>query len=94
MLRFVQDIPLRPAHPSYKTLTNIEEGLAQFTDRPMLFVWGMRDWCFTPAFLNEWVRRFPDAEVQRLERASHYLFEDEPDAVLACLRKFLDRHER
>jgi hypothetical protein len=32
--------------------------------------------------------------VQRLEQASHYLFEDEPDAVLACLRKFLDRRER
>jgi haloalkane dehalogenase len=94
VLRFVEDIPLRPSHPSYPTLTSIEEGLAQFADRPMLLVWGMRDWCFTPAFLDEWVRRFPDAEVQRLERASHYLFEDEPDAVLACLRNFLDRHER
>jgi haloalkane dehalogenase len=93
VLRFVQDIPLRPAHPSYKTLTSIEEGLAQFTNRPMLLVWGMQDWCFTPAFLDEWVRRFPQAEVQRLEQAPHYLFEDEPEAILACLRVFLDRHD-
>jgi haloalkane dehalogenase len=94
VLRFVQDIPLRPAHPSYPTLTRIEEGLSQFADRPMLFVWGMRDWCFTPAFLDEWVRRFPQAEVQRLEQASHFVFEDAPDAVLAHVRQFLDRHNR
>jgi haloalkane dehalogenase len=54
----------------------------------------MRDWCFTPAFLDEWVRRFPKAEVQRLEQASHFVFEDEPDAVLARVRRFLDRHDR
>jgi len=94
VLRFVEDIPLRPSHPSYPTLTNIEQGLTQFVDHPMLIVWGMRDWCFTPAFLDEWVRRFPRAEVQRLGQASHYVFEDEPDAVLAHVRRFLHRHDR
>jgi len=91
VLRFVQDIPLRRAHPSYNTLVKIEEGLAQFAGQPMLFVWGMRDWCFTPAFLKEWLHRFPHAEAHRLEGASHYLFEDEPETVLAALRGFLDR---
>lgn len=89
--RFVQDIPLRPSHPSFGTLVQIEEGLSQFRSRPMLLLWGMRDWCFTPMFLDEWITRFPDAEVVRQDQASHYLFEDAPDAVLGTLREFLGR---
>ena len=52
VLRFVQDIPLSQSHPSYGTLAAIEESLSQFRDRPMLLIWGERDWCFTPAFLE------------------------------------------
>ena len=36
-LRFVQDIPLEPSHPSYRTLTEVEEGLSQFQQAPMHF---------------------------------------------------------
>jgi haloalkane dehalogenase len=57
--RFVQDIPLRPDHPSYRTLVEVEQSLAQHGGKPMLLAWGMRDWCFTPAFLAEWRQRFP-----------------------------------
>jgi haloalkane dehalogenase len=89
--RFVQDIPLRPSHPSFGTLVQIEEGLSQFQTRPMLLLWGMRDWCFTPLFLEEWIRRFPDAQVARLAQASHYLFEDAPGLVLGRIREFLGR---
>ena len=49
VLRFVLDIPMRPSHPSYQTLVKIEEGLAQFAGQPICLIWGMRDWCFTPA---------------------------------------------
>ncbi|REJ85182.1 MAG: alpha/beta fold hydrolase [Planctomycetota bacterium] len=87
--RFVQDIPLRPSHPSYKTLVEIEESLAQFQNHPMLLIWGMRDWCFTPTFLDEWIERFPQAAVRRLGDASHYVFEDAPREVAAGMREFL-----
>jgi haloalkane dehalogenase len=87
--RFVQDIPLKPGHPSYNTLVEVEQSLKQWRQHPMLLLWGMQDWCFTPAFLAEWEQRFPQAEVERLESASHYLFEDEPDAVLNRLREFV-----
>lgn len=92
--RFVQDIPLRPSHPSFGTLVQIEEGLSQFQSYPMLLVWGMRDWCFTPLFLDEWICRFPGAQIVRLEQASHYLFEDAPDAVLGTIREFLGPPQR
>jgi haloalkane dehalogenase len=92
VLRFVQDIPMSPAHPSYATLVSIEEQLSKFQHSPMLFVWGMRDWCFTPAFLEEFLKRFPNAEALRLEDAGHYVFEDAPEAILARLREFLRAH--
>jgi cis-3-alkyl-4-acyloxetan-2-one decarboxylase len=89
--RFVQEIPMRPSHPSYATLEAIERGLEQFRDRPMLLVWGERDWCFTTQFLEEWERRFPEAETLRLPDAGHYLFEDAPDRILPPLKEFLTR---
>lgn len=89
--RFVQDIPLRPSHPSYQRLLRIEEGLAQFRDRPMLLPWGERDWCFTPEFRREFERRFPQAESFPIADAGHYLFEDAPAALIERLREFLAR---
>jgi haloalkane dehalogenase len=92
VLRFVQDIPLSPAHPSHSTLVSIEERLADFRSFPMLLVWGMQDWCFTPAFLSEFQERFPNAETLQLEDAGHYVFEDAPDAIVARVRSFLKAH--
>lgn len=89
VLRFVQDIPLSPSHPSYGTLAEIEAGLASLSEKPMLLVWGMKDWCFTPAFLAEFRRRFPQAESVEIADAGHYVFEDAPQRVLDALRGFL-----
>ncbi len=90
--RFVQDIPLAPAHRSYAELTAIDESLDEFRDRPAILLWGERDWCFTPRFREVWQRRLPDAEVHRFEDASHYVSEDAADEVLAALDGFLARH--
>jgi cis-3-alkyl-4-acyloxetan-2-one decarboxylase len=87
--RFVEDIPLQRDHPSYGTLVEIEESLKGFRDRRFLFVWGMQDWCFTPEFLEEWLERFPEAEVLRLPKASHYVFEDAPEECAGRIRAFL-----
>lgn len=90
--RFIEDIPLKPAHPSYQTLFEIEEGLAQFQDKPLLLIWGERDWCFTPYFLEEFQQRFPQAETLRIADAGHYVFEDAIEQVLPRIRQFLDAH--
>jgi len=90
--RFVLDIPLRPDHPSYRTLTEIEAGLPKFQQHPICLIWGMRDWCFTPAFLDRFLAFFPRAEVHRLEDASHYVIEDAHERIVPLVDAFLRRH--
>ncbi len=90
--RFVLDIPLNESHPSYQTLVAIEEGLAQFRQHPVCLIWGMRDWCFSPWFLERFLGFFPQAEVHRLPDASHYLLEDAPEQVVPLIEQFLQKH--
>ncbi len=92
VMRFVQDIPLNKSHPSYNTLVEVEEGLAQFADSPMQLIWGLRDWCFTPEFLKEFQRRFPKAQTTAFEDAGHYVFEDACELIPAVVRSFLEQN--
>ena len=87
--RFVKDIPMRPDHPSYATLSAIDAGLARLADKPTCIVWGERDWVFTPDLRRAWQERFPRAEVHPIEDAGHYLLEDAGERVVAHLRSFL-----
>jgi haloalkane dehalogenase len=89
--RFVMDIPLKPSHPSYRTLVDIENGLAQFRNRPACFIWGMKDWCFTPWFLEKFREYLPQAEVHKIEDAAHYLVQDSPEEIIAIMREFLKK---
>ncbi len=86
--RFVRDIPLTPTHPTYKTLGDIEAKLPLFAGKPVCLIWGMLDWCFTPAYLKRFLQFFPEADVHRLENAHHYLLEDAPDDVIAAMDSF------
>lgn len=92
--RFVADIPLAPSHPTYQTLRQIEEGLGQFRHRPVCLVWGMRDWCFTPAYLGRFLEFFPEAAVHRLDQAGHYVIEDAHEAIVPIVQDFLARSGR
>lgn len=89
--RFVQDIPMDPGHPSWAELLEIEAGLSGFADRPVLIVWGERDFCFTPSFREDWQRRFPAAEVHAFADAGHYVVEDATARVVPIVQAFLAR---
>lgn len=89
-LRFVEDIPLSPSHPSWNELARIEAGLPALEPKPMCVVWGERDWCFTPAFRREWQRRFPRARVHVADEAGHWVMEDARDDVVRWMAEFLD----
>jgi haloalkane dehalogenase len=89
-LRFVEDIPMSSAHPTWATLSAIEAGLPSFAGRPMLIVWGAKDFVFDDWFLGEWRRRFPQAIVHRLEDAGHYVIEDAHERIVPWIREFLD----
>jgi haloalkane dehalogenase len=90
--RFVQDIPLRPGDRSYDLLSFAQDRLALFVDTPMLIGWGMRDFVFDRHFLDEWMRRFPRAQVHRFPQAGHYVLEDEPGELVPLVREFLAAH--
>jgi cis-3-alkyl-4-acyloxetan-2-one decarboxylase len=94
ILRFVQDIPLRAGDRSYELVSWVQDRLHLLGSVPMLIVWGMKDFVFDHHFLDEWVRRFPDAEVHRFPQAGHYLVEDEVDAVRDRMKVFLATHPR
>jgi len=89
VLRFVEDIPLDEAHPSWPELVRIETGLALLAGKPMLICWGGKDFCFNDHFFAEWQQRFPNAETLYLPQAGHYLLEDEFDAVRDRIRSFV-----
>jgi haloalkane dehalogenase len=90
-LRFVQDIPLSAADPSYALVEQTGRRLERLAATPMLICWGDRDVVFDGDYLAEWRRRFPRAEVRRFADAGHYVLEDVPGPVLEVLTEFLNR---
>lgn len=86
--QFVKDIPLRESHPSYRTLVEVEESLAQFATLPTCIVWGERDFCFTPHFRDQWIERFPNARVLSMDDAGHYVLEDAHKRATQWLGEF------
>jgi len=91
ILKFVQDIPVASSDESYPTLKSIEESLFRFGQTPMLICWGERDFIFDAEFLDEWIRRFPAAELHRFPNAGHYVLEDAGDSIIPLVQAFLGR---
>jgi pimeloyl-ACP methyl ester carboxylesterase len=89
VLRFVQDIPLKPTDPSYATVSEVEAGLLKLTHVPMLICWGEKDFVFDLDFLAEWRRRFPQAEVHSFPDAAHLLLEDAGDRIIPLIVRHL-----
>lgn len=90
-LRFVQDIPLAPGDAAFEPLRQIEEALPRFRQTPALACWGMQDFVFDRHFLDEWRRRWPQAEVHEFAQAGHYVLEDEAEAIVPLVAEFLAR---
>ena len=90
-LRFVQDIPLKPGDRNYELVSEISEKLSQFNQLPMMICWGLKDFVFDKHFLDEWKRRFPQAEVHEYADCGHYILEDASDEVVAQVQQFMAR---
>ena len=87
-LAFQREIPLTERDRSAPLMASIHERLADVSV-PVMLVWGMRDPVFQPVFLEQWQELFPNAETVELAEASHYLVEDDPDAVTGAIERFL-----
>lgn len=88
-LKFVEDIPLSPSHPSFSLIQWMDQHLYRLTPIPMMICWGMHDFVFDADYLAEWQRRFPKAIIHRFWEAGHYLLEDEPESVSIEILNFL-----
>lgn len=89
--RFVHDIPMHPRHPTYAVLKKLEQDLHVLADKPIHFVWGMKDWCFVPECMRRLQRAFPNATRTELSDVGHYVMEEAPDEVEDALRQLLAR---
>jgi pimeloyl-ACP methyl ester carboxylesterase len=90
VLRFVQDIPLRPGDPSYQTVSDIDANLSKLISVPMMIVWGEKDFVFDLDFLAEWRRRFPRAGPV-VSDAAHLLSEDAGNKIIPLIAGHLGR---
>jgi haloalkane dehalogenase len=89
VLRFVQDIPLHQDDLSFDCLAGVSEALNLLRDKPMLILWGGKDFVFDHHVLSEWIRRFTAAQVEVFPEAGHLILEDARDESLALIRDFL-----
>jgi pimeloyl-ACP methyl ester carboxylesterase len=91
VLKFVQTIPLSPSDPGFDLVSDIASSLEKFRDRPVLLLWGLKDFVFDEHFLKEWQRHFPQAETHTWPDCSHYLLEDAGEEAIVKISEFLRR---
>ena len=88
-LRFVQDIPLKESDPAWPVLADTEARLQRLADKPMLFGWGGKDFVFNDEVLDKWREFFPDARIDYIDGAGHFVLEDAHERLVPEIREFL-----
>jgi haloalkane dehalogenase len=88
-LRFVQDIPLGPEDGGFDIVENVAANLHRFNATPALIVWGGKDFVFDDAFLRQWRKYLPQAQVHVLADAGHYVLEDAAEEVIPLISTFI-----
>ena len=87
--RFVRDIPYELTHPSRELLIETEDSLTRLGNKPIIACWGMKDFCFSSFYLNEWIRRLPKITAYRFDNAGHYVLEDAFDEINPIIHSFI-----
>jgi cis-3-alkyl-4-acyloxetan-2-one decarboxylase len=87
--RFVQDIPMSPSHRTYAVLESLEKQLPTLADKPIHFVWGMKDWCFRPECMERLAKAWPHSTRTELADVGHYVMEEASQEVCEELAKRL-----
>lgn len=74
-------------------LRKIWNDRAAFTDKPALFIWGLKDIAFRRKELETWKTEFKNHTVQELPDCGHFLAEEAPDVVVEKIRAFVGKPE-
>jgi len=88
-LRFVQDIPLGPADPGFALVQDVARNLHRFRETSALIAWGAKDFVFDEPFLRQWREHLPQAKVQLVPDAGHYVLEDAAEEVVPLIAEFV-----
>lgn len=80
--RFVVDIPSGTGSASDLALAEVESRLSLLKQRPVLILWGGKDFCFNQHYCERWRQLLPEAATRYFEEAGHYVLEDEANACL------------
>ena len=70
-------------------LQEVEASLSRLADRPVLLVWGMRDFAFQEEQRMRFERHFPNHRTVLYPDASHFVQEDAGEAIAAEIRRWL-----
>ncbi|GAC1628312.1 MAG: hypothetical protein NVS4B11_26180 [Ktedonobacteraceae bacterium] len=92
MLCWSRDIPVQETDASYAEMKRIEQGLSQFTQTPVLLIWGMQDPVLSPSVLHLWRHMYPQAITHEIEDASHFLQEDASERIVGYIQDFLTKN--
>lgn len=90
-LAFPKDIPIGNSHPSSEIMLHIRANLNILSNKPKILIWGMKDPIFPVWMINWWSKIYPDLEIYKIEKASHFLQEDAPEEIVAIIQSFLKK---
>lgn len=81
-----------------KSLLNDQEWFEELWNRrnvlankPILFIWGMKDPVIKPHYLEKFQLGFPNSKIIRLETSGHFPQEEQPGVVANAIVDFLNR---
>jgi len=94
VLVFPREIPAGPDGAVSAFIGSVHDGLMAMDQKPVFIAWGMKDFAFLPAHLDDlWLVDFPHAKVLRLADAGHFVQEDAHEVIVPALVEFLNQPE-
>lgn len=89
-LNYYRASPLRPARAGDPAAAAIELPPEAFTvTLPTLLLWAMQDSALLPGLLDGLERWVPRLQLERIERATHWVVHEQPQRVAASIGRFL-----
>ncbi len=85
---FVSDIPMEKDHPTREKLDHVEMKARAFK-KPVLLLWGAKDFCFNLGFYEKIKTIFPHAEKRLFKDGNHYILEDKKDECIELIKRFI-----
>lgn len=72
-------------------LAQIERDLVKLADKPVEFVFGLKDVLSREADIDRWLGHFPHAGIQKVSDAGHYTQEHCPECFVAAVHRIVDK---